>query len=129
MVTNSILADIGTEITLLSRIAYGNSVAAGWYTDLETGQPKELHTGEEIALIHSEISEALSAHRSDEMDTHLPNRKAFEVELADAVLRIMNLAGYHGMDIGRAIVEKMEYNRHREDHKIENRMKANGKKY
>lgn len=52
-----------------------------------------------------------------------------EVELADALIRIFDLAGAYGMDIGAAVAEKMEFNAVRDDHKIENREKAGGKSY
>ena len=51
-----------------------------------------------------------------------------EVELADTVIRIMDYAGRWGLDIGGAIMEKLEYNKNRADHKIENR-KLGGKKF
>jgi NTP pyrophosphatase (non-canonical NTP hydrolase) len=53
----------------------------------------------------------------------------FEVELADAVIRICDIAAGLNLDLGGAILEKCEYNKHREDHKPENRKLANGKKY
>jgi NTP pyrophosphatase (non-canonical NTP hydrolase) len=82
-----------------------------------------------LALIHSEISEALEGFRKRLMDDHLPDRPMIEVELADALIRIMDLAGYLDLDIGGALVEKMEYNRNRADHKRENRNKVGGKKF
>lgn len=100
-----------------------------WWVDLETGEPKERNIGELIALVHSELSEALEAHRKDLMDDKLPNRKGLEVELADAVIRIFDMAGGLGLDLGGAFVEKMAYNANREDHKIENRVKEGGKKF
>lgn len=102
---------------------------AGWWHDIETGEPKDRNTGELLMLIVSEIGEAMEADRKDLMDDKLPHRKGLEVELADAVIRIMDLAGAAGMDIGGAIVEKLEYNLKRADHKPENRVKAGGKKY
>ena len=63
------------------------------------------------------------------MDDHLPDRKMLEVELADAVIRIFDLAGACKLDLGGAVVEKMIYNKNRQDHKIENRQKPQGKKY
>lgn len=85
--------------------------------------------GEAIALCHSELSEALEGHRKDLMDDKLPHRKMAEVELADCIIRIFDLACGFGFDLGGAFAEKMAYNAVREDHKLENRMKEGGKKY
>ena len=52
-----------------------------------------------------------------------------EVELADAIIRILDYAGAFGYDIEGAIKEKLEYNKHRADHKRENRVKEGGKKF
>jgi hypothetical protein len=52
-----------------------------------------------------------------------------EVELADAVIRIMDYAGRFNYDIGGAVIDKIAYNRLRPDHKMENRLKETGKKF
>ena len=62
------------------------------------------------------------------MDNHLPHRTMFEVELADAVIRICDLAGATEIDLGAAVAEKLEYNRTRKDHTREARAAAGGKK-
>ena len=49
--------------------------------------------------------------------------------MADAVIRIMDLAGAMKLDIGGAIQEKLSYNATREDHQIKNRKEVNGKSY
>jgi NTP pyrophosphatase (non-canonical NTP hydrolase) len=82
-----------------------------------------------LCLIHSEISEAMEGDRKGIMDTHLTNRPMREVELADALIRIFDLAGAYDLDIAGAVVEKMIYNMQRADHKPENRAKEGGKSY
>lgn len=82
-----------------------------------------------LSLVHSEVSEALEGVRKDQMDDKLPHRKMEEVELADVIVRVLDYAGGRGLDVGGALVEKLKFNQHREDHKPENRAKKGGKKY
>ena len=118
------------ELTLntIAKTINESCVEAGWYTDLKTGQPIKRNFGEVIALMHSELSEALEGWRKNLMDDHLSSRKSMEVELADCVIRILDTAHAEGLDIGGAIAEKFAYNQKRADHKLENRKKVNGKK-
>ncbi len=111
---------------------HGASKAAGWWNDLETGAPiiERPHVvGEKLMLVVSEVSEAMEGHRKNLADDKLPHRSMIEVELADAVIRIADLAGALGLDLGGAIAEKLEFNASRPDHKPENRKGENGKKY
>lgn len=101
----------------------------GWWVDIHTGMPKPRNHGELIALIHSELSEALEADRKNLMDDKLTHRHGLEVELADALIRIFDMAGGLGLDIGGAMVEKLVFNAQRADHKRENRIADGGKKY
>lgn len=118
----------GQAITDVSTVIHQSCVDAGWYTDLESGEPLERNIPEMLCLIHSEISEALEAYRKDLKDAHLDGFDGIDVELADAVIRIFDLAGYLGIDIGHAMDMKFDYNQRRADHKIENRKKPGGKK-
>tara|TARA_R110000868_G_scaffold5292_1_gene32487 strand:+ start:437 stop:838 length:402 start_codon:yes stop_codon:yes gene_type:complete len=110
-------------------ICHGLALEAGWWSDLTTGQSVERNVGELLCLVHSEISEAMEGFRKNLQDDKLPDRKMFEVELADAVIRIFDLAGKHNLDLGGAMLDKLRYNAVRADHKPENRAKENGKKF
>lgn len=84
---------------------------------------------QKICLSHSELSEGMEGHRKGLRDDKLPHRPMLEVELADAVIRIADLAGALGLDLGGAIAEKMAFNAVRPDHKLEARQEAGGKAY
>lgn len=100
-----------------------------WWQDPETGQPIKRNKGELLALIHSEISECLEGERKDLMDDKLPHRRMAEVELADALIRILDYCAGFGYDIYGAFSEKMIYNSTREDHTHEARKIAGGKQF
>jgi len=110
------------HIKILQKEIHQQNVAAGWWDS-----PRE--KGTLLCLIHSEISEAMEGERKNLMDDHLPHRKMAEVELADAIIRILDYAHAFGYDIEGAIEEKLEYNRHRADHKRESRDQPNGKQF
>ncbi len=132
---------------LLTAQCHGASATAGWWdyknegltfnliriinapiTPLEKRLAKAL-VAEKLCLSHSEVSEAMEGHRKGLMDDKLPHRSMIEVELADAVIRICDLAGALGLDLGGAIAEKMAFNQVRPDHKPENRQAEGGKAY
>ena len=102
---------------------------ARWWRDLNTGKPIDRNIGELLMLMVSELSEAMEGHRKNLMDDKLPHRKMFEVELADLVIRVLDTAVHYAPALESAIIEKLAYNRIREDHKAENRRLPNGKKY
>lgn len=108
------------NITELVKIAHQDSIDAGWHKS-----PRD--KGTLFMLIVSEIVKAMEAERKNLMDDKLPHRKMAEVELADAVIRICDYCGLYGYDLESAIIQKMEYNKIREDHKPEVRAKEGGK--
>jgi NTP pyrophosphatase (non-canonical NTP hydrolase) len=114
---------------LITEVSHAASLKAGWWHDLKTGELIEPNIGEKLMLVVSEVSEAMEGARKNLMDDKLPHRKMIEVELADAVIRIGDLCGRLNLDLGGAIAEKLEYNAHRPDHKKENRLGENGKKF
>lgn len=116
----------------LQDICHDAAASAGWWINLETGGSVTENPycfSNKLCLIHSEISEAMEGDRKNLMDDKLPHRQMREVELADAVIRIFDLAGAYEMDLAGAIAEKLAYNANRADHKIENRTADGGKKF
>ena len=77
-------------------------------------KPPEIGTS--IALMHSELSEALEVARKDPntMSTKVPKISALAEELADCMIRILDFAKAHKINMGEAVVRKMIYNSTRE---------------
>lgn len=109
-------------------LAHETASNAGWYKDPKTGKDIERNFGEVLALMHSELSEALEAHRKNLMDDKLPHRHGIEVELADCLIRIFDTSKAMNLDLAGAVIEKNRYNRTRLDHRLETRA-AGGKRY
>jgi len=106
-----------------------HSTAKKWYRNPKTGRKVKRNFGEVIALMHSELSEALEAHRKNLMDDKLTHRPGVEVELADALIRILDTCKANGFDIATAAVEKNRFNRVRKDHQRKSRLAKNGKRF
>lgn len=100
-----------------------------WWVNPHTGEPIEREIGTMLMLVNSELCEALEGHRKNLMDEKLPQYKNFDVEIADAMIRLFDLCGGLGINIEEVIEAKLAYNAVREDHKLENRVKPGGKAY
>lgn len=179
------------DLNKLAQEIYAQNKAVGWWDDPD----RCLYTC--LQLVSTEIAEATEGERKNLMDDHLPHRRMGEVELADALIRMLDLGGHlgltyddvdmegsdgysnffskdstigkqhaglnlltsmmvmdialgslnlpesysmiigaifkcaelNGYDIEGAMLEKLEYNKTRADHKRENRQQTNGKKF
>ena len=115
-------------INELSKKIHSNNKAKGFYDS-------EKNIGEILALIHSEVSEALECDRKDKYAIPIGTKSAdtigncfenddtafqiefevwvkdtFEDELADIMIRVMDLAAFKGINLETHIKAKMRYN-------------------
>ena len=116
------------ELNNLSSKIYQANKEKGFYDS-------EKNIGEMLALIHSEVSEALESHRKDKFlnngdgdpnqflneilefgDTQFKTwfnahvKDTFEDEVADAIIRLLDLCGYLEINIEKHIEAKLRYN-------------------
>ena len=122
---------ISQAANFLQASVFKASNDAGWWTEKD-GTPLQKNRyvfAAKLMLCVSELAEACEGDRKGKMDDHLPHRPAAEVELADAIIRCLDLGAAYGFDLGGAIEEKMAYNLHRADHQLAARAAPNGKAY
>lgn len=96
------------EYNKIEAEVHTTAVDKGWWGS-------ERSDAECIALIHSELSEALEYLRKDpaQLDDKIPEFKGVEAELADVIIRIMDLSNKRDWKVAEAILAKLEYNKTR----------------
>lgn len=94
----------GYYIRELCGMAYKTAKEKGWWNS-------KRNDGELIALMHSELSEALKALRHPgKKDEHLPLYDSVGLELADVLIRIFDYCGARSIDLEACLYAKMKYN-------------------
>lgn len=98
--------------TKFQQDAHQCAVDKGWH-DPTLGPVKTFL--EELALMHSELSEAAEEHRADKPFYYFNDKKpeGIAAEFADVIIRIMDCAEKRGIPVVQAIIEKNEYNKTR----------------
>lgn len=99
--------DFPTAFHKVAGVVYNVNADNGFWDE-------DRNVGEMLALIISEVCEGLEGYRKGNVaDDHLPQYDSLTVELADTVIRIMDMSEGLGLPIGDAIMEKIEYNKSR----------------
>ena len=94
------------QIEQLQQQVYAANEAQGFWDG-----PGNDNNASKIALMHSELSEALEADRKGiESDDKIPEFTGLEAELADTVIRILDFSGRHNLRLGEAIQAKLLFN-------------------
>ncbi len=95
-----------STFVLLQKKDHATNVERGFWTP-----PASTEDGTKLALIHAEVSECLEAIRDDDPpDKHVPSMKSAVVELADVVIRVMDLCERHDWPLAEAILAKAKVN-------------------
>lgn len=97
---------VKTNLKELGKVVLEINTANGWNVLRPDQWADTYKVPAVLALIHSEVSEALEAFRKDD-------KQNFEEELADVVIRVIDCSAGLGLDLDKAIAEKLEKNKKR----------------
>lgn len=99
---------LGDELSMLQSICHKMMLVNGFYDNCNHDFPEY---AKRIALIHSELSEALEGLRKPEAaHSDKIDRANIVEELADIVIRTFDFAGFLHIDLASAIMDKILFN-------------------
>jgi len=96
-----------TSLAIFAEDVHLVALAHGW--------EKTRNDGETIALMHSELSEALEYCRKDPKtpSDHIPEFSGLEEEMADVIIRVLDFCEARDLRIVEALQAKNEFNKNR----------------
>jgi NTP pyrophosphatase (non-canonical NTP hydrolase) len=100
------------QINELINNSYKTAKSKGWWDDENRNIP------ELLALIHSEVSEALEEYRENGHEKKYYRKndnkpEGFIYELADILIRVADMSAHYKLDLENALIEKMDFNKTR----------------